>query len=100
MPRKRSARYWAKPELKRRIIELNGGTSGYLHAVRSFIRMSHTESETPTPNYFWKLLHDDKPTPVWLVVELVRLAERDPEMDYDVALERSRSWFAYEEGER
>lgn len=93
-----SKRYLAKPRLKERIIALNGGTHGYLHRLRGAMARHAKAADVPSVDFLWQVLnrHKGKATPVWQVVEMVRFAERKPDMDYLEALDLAPEWFDIE----
>ena len=91
-------RYLATARLKKRLIALNGTPRGYLHRLRSAMRRHHTEAELPSVNFLWQVVHrhNDKAAPIWQVIEMVRYAERKPDMDELEALDMAEEWFDIE----
>lgn len=92
-------RYLAKPELKQRLIQVNGSEHGYIHRLRGAMAAHHREAELPSINFLWRVINADtthKPTPAWQVVEFVRFAERNPDMPYLEAFEIAERWFDLE----
>lgn len=89
-------RYIAKPDLKDRLIQLNGGAHGYLHKLRASMARNHRESQLPSINFLWQIINADKThkaTPPWQVVEIIRYVERDPKLDYVKAFDKAGAWF-------
>lgn len=89
-------RYVAKPALKERLIQLNGGDHGYIHRFRSAMARNHREAEIPSINYLWRVINAEttgSPTPAWQVVEFIRYAERLPDLPYMEAFELAERWF-------
>lgn len=89
-------RYWARPELKERLVQIGGGSYGYMHKFRAAMSRNIRESEIPSISFLLKTVSNEKACPIWLVVEYVRYVERDSALDYDRALKQSGEWFRLE----
>lgn len=89
------------------MIQLNGGTRGYVPMFRAYLAKRHTEKEIPSIEWLWKVVNRSvkqgrtKPvsTPYWLVVELTRYVERNERLDYFDAAEAALRWFDVVDGE-
>lgn len=91
-------RYTAKPSVKRRLVILNGGTQKYIDRFIKFLTQTHRDPEIPAWNFLWQCIVGRKPTPAWLVADLIRYLERSPEWDVVEAMEHFEEWFFAEEG--
>lgn len=92
-------RYYAKPELKDRLIQLNGSQNGYLHKFRAAMARNHREAELPSMSFMWQAMNPEKSKksmPAWQVVEAIRYAERQPDMPYMEAFAIADRWFQVE----
>lgn len=89
-------RWLVTPTLKRRLISINGGKSGYLHRFRSFLASLHAENEVPSMSFISQVVHQKKATPAWMVADFVRYAERKPDMPYEEAIAGASAWFILE----
>ena len=93
-------RYTAKPRLKDRLIQLNGGQHGYLHKLKAAMARNHRESELPSIDFLSQAVnvYKNKATPPWQVVEIVRYVERSPDMPESEAYDRAPEWFDVQGG--
>ncbi|MCK9628988.1 MAG: hypothetical protein M0R37_10405 [Bacteroidales bacterium] len=88
-------RYTAKPRLRDRLIQLNGGEHGYLHKLRAAMARNHRDTELPSIDFLSQAVnvYKNKATPPWQVVEIVRYVERALDMPESEAYDRAPMWF-------
>lgn len=94
--------WYARPELKERLILLHGSQMGYRANAVALIAAA-PGGKTVRPNFVWKVLNaydsrgrGPQAAPMWMVVVLVRIAEEDPFLSAEQAIQLASSWFTTE----
>ena len=86
----------ARPELKARIIQLNGSQMGYLPFVAGMLPVA-TQHKAVGVDFIKMVLNAARPAPAWMVAGLTRIAEDNLELSRDDAYARSSAWFTIKE---
>lgn len=87
---------YAKSDLKGMVIARAGGLGRFLARTVELIPVA-SGGGTVSKVFLGAVLRSDRPTPLWLAIALVRIAEDDYEMDNNVALARIADWFETKE---
>jgi len=86
----RSPRYWARPELRERLMLVAGSRPGYIkHARARFISPVERRASAQMIQH---VLSRRKSAPIGLLVDLVRVAE-DRDIGRDEAFDLRHNWF-------
>jgi hypothetical protein len=85
-------RFQARPELATQLATIHGSTQGYLRDLVEQVT-SLPDSRDIQRSFMSACVLGFKPTPLWLVVALTRLAEEDIALTRDNALALASAWF-------
>ena len=90
-------RWRARPELRQRLIEINGSQHGFLQKTLDSIEQ--TDGRALELSYLSRIVNGKgtptrKPSvPMWLMIALTRIAEEDLKLDRTTAVALSPRWF-------
>ena len=83
--------FYAKPELRTRLIQLHGHLMGY----REFLSdgLLAASGQTASTGFLGRIINGTQPTPPWMILGITRIVEEDYELSRDGAYALSPSWF-------
>lgn len=83
---------YARPELKERLVLLNGGWPGYSKWVTAAVA-SAPGGQQVSKEFVNGVLNGRRPAPLWMILVLTRIATEKPELSTLEADAQSVEWF-------